>query len=873
MSTSGRRILVVDDDPWIAKMLEFVVTDAGHTAVVCKDGVDAVDKFAATMPDLVMVDVVLPRLDGLKVCEQIKRTPIGRLTPVLVFSGIYRDSTEALKFGADAFVAKPFTPQQVGALIKQLLPALPEPAPPDLAGPALKPAPGEVPLAREPLPRTLGRLAREGRTGVLTLRSRVGIKYLFFEKGNVVQVRSPATASGITTALLARGRVTPAQLENLEKTARESQGKKLLSGLLVETNLVKPEELRKLVLGQMLWEIFEAFRWREGLHAFAESPPLPASAGQYKLDVSTPHLVHWGVRRMDLTAADLDQLVPSRMSTLQRTPEAEAMLKPLLLTERDREILGLLEPKQGTKTLQEILSIAEMAGADAAPTLYTLLSLGAVLAIPPRDLPAQSAAPTGPRELQGPFANALMELWRGHETGVLRCASSLDNRVVYVSRGRPIFARSERNSERLDQMLVRAGTITPEQATRSLELQARTPHKRVGQILIEMGVLHLDALHASVKLQVQNLVLSLFTWAEGGYQFVPGPLPSEEAITLDWDTPGAVVQGLRGLPLTYIRPLAPPRDAVVERSPDEEILKELQLNSAERKLLELLVGRHPMEQLLALDFVSQEALIRGLVMFAALGLVSVQRTRKHDSIHIEPEGEGGGLVLDPFAEEPLPEPPAASAPPPPRPERVPPRFAGPALAAFEAGASTGEIAALDPRLLEGTGPHHPADEEEPGAPCPAEALPAGEDLEAQAAEFSALLSSPDGEGGFAPPSDDLAFGQQAPPSELPPQLPLRPPPPLPGAGEEMVPRHLYDALLAERNELQAKLLSVLSQQSGGAMVPRELFDQVQEEKRQAQEKLMQMMDELLRQRSGPGGMGPRRAAPVRPFPGGRKGEP
>jgi DNA-binding response OmpR family regulator len=60
MVQTGRKILVVDDDPWIAKMLEFVATDAGHTAVVCKDGVDALEKFAELMPDLVLLDVVLP---------------------------------------------------------------------------------------------------------------------------------------------------------------------------------------------------------------------------------------------------------------------------------------------------------------------------------------------------------------------------------------------------------------------------------------------------------------------------------------------------------------------------------------------------------------------------------------------------------------------------------------------------------------------------------------------------------------------------------------------------------------------------------------------------------------------------------------------
>jgi len=156
MPPSGRKILVVDDDPWIAKMLEFVASDAGHVAVVCKDGNDALEKFAEVMPDLVLLDVVLPKLDGLKVCEHIKKSPIGRLTPVLVFSGIYRDSTEAMKFGADAFLAKPFTPQQIGQQIKQMLPILPELPNADLAAPPLKPGPNETSLAQEPLPRALG---------------------------------------------------------------------------------------------------------------------------------------------------------------------------------------------------------------------------------------------------------------------------------------------------------------------------------------------------------------------------------------------------------------------------------------------------------------------------------------------------------------------------------------------------------------------------------------------------------------------------------------------------------------------------------------------------------------------------------------------
>ena len=816
MAGPGRKILVVDDDPWIAKLLEFVVSDAGHVAVVCKDGNDAIERFAEVMPDLVLLDVVLPKLDGLKVCEHIKKSPIGRLTPVLVFSGIYRDSNEALKFGADAFIAKPFTPQQIGQQIKQMLPILPETPQADLAAPPLEPAPNETLLASEPLPKALGRLYKSQATGVLTLRSRVGIKYLFLEKGHVVQVRSPATASGVTTALFARGRVTAAQLEETEKKARKSDGKKNLSQLLVETNLVSADELHKLVLSQMLWEIFEVFRWREGCHAFSEGPPLPASAGHFKLDVVTPNLIQWGVRKMDARIEDLDALVPSRMTFLARVPEAAEALKALQLTERERGIVQLID---GTKTLQEIVSIAELGGTDANPTLYTLLCTGVVvpstpLATAPKfHAPDQQKGASTARVLPGPFALAVMELWRNRETGVLRCVGPLDNRTVYISRGVPVFARSARNSDRLDQMLVRQGVITPEHSRKALELQGKTPLKRVGQIFLEMGAITLETLHSTVKTQVQNLVLSLFTWADGKYLFEPGPLPTHEAITLDWDTPGAVLQGLRGLPLSYIRPLVPPSDAVIERSPETGILAQLQLNSAEQKLLALLLGRHPMEQLLALDFIANESLLRGLVTFAALGLITVHPGASREDIAVEADDDDGEH-LDPLDHRP----PAYAKQFAAAPEYVPPKVRPP----------TNAWPAPVPR-----------------APPPRESEP--------------------GEGWTAQPSQPRKF---VPGPALAAFEAASSPPPA-----DAVPRALYDSLMREKQELQQRLFSLLDERNKSDAVPRELYDHAQAEKSQLQERMMLLLDELLRLRQSAQPEEKEERGPnVRPFPGTRKKE-
>jgi hypothetical protein len=90
---------------------------------------------------------------------------------------------------------------------------------------------------------------------------------------------------------------------------------------------------------------------------------------------------------------------------------------------------------------------------------------------------------------------------------------------------------------------------------------------------------------------------------------------------------------------------------------------------------------------------------------------------------------------------------------------------------------------------------------------------------------------------------------------------------------EAVPRALYEAIVAEKQELQQRLIAVLEERNASDRVPRELFDQVQAEKRQVQEKMMLMLDELLRLRQQPGAQEKEeRGANVHPFPGSRKNE-
>ena len=114
------QILVVDDDSSLAEMLTMVLEGEGFQVAHAVDGNDAVDKFAALQPDLVLLDVMLPFLSGVQVCERIRETsgvPIIMLTARTDTDDIVR----GLEAGADDYVVKPFNPAELLARIRARL--------------------------------------------------------------------------------------------------------------------------------------------------------------------------------------------------------------------------------------------------------------------------------------------------------------------------------------------------------------------------------------------------------------------------------------------------------------------------------------------------------------------------------------------------------------------------------------------------------------------------------------------------------------------------------------------------------------------------------------------------------------------------------
>ncbi|MCS5716336.1 MtrAB system response regulator MtrA [Herbiconiux sp. CPCC 205716] len=122
------RILVVDDDTALAEMIGIVLRAEGFDPVFCADGSEALDAFRDAKPDLVLLDLMLPGMDGIEVCGLIRAesgTPIIMLTARTDTS----DVVKGLESGADDYVVKPFNPKELVARIRTRLRPAPESTP------------------------------------------------------------------------------------------------------------------------------------------------------------------------------------------------------------------------------------------------------------------------------------------------------------------------------------------------------------------------------------------------------------------------------------------------------------------------------------------------------------------------------------------------------------------------------------------------------------------------------------------------------------------------------------------------------------------------------------------------------------------------
>ncbi|MBI5245881.1 MAG: response regulator transcription factor [Elusimicrobia bacterium] len=124
--SANKKILVVDDDPSIREILSIQLTRLGYEVVTASDGIEAVSAFSASTPDVILMDLMMPRLDGLASCQKIRaleKKAGAKRTPVLFLTArdSTHDKTSAALSGGDEFVAKPVSIQELRERLEAVL--------------------------------------------------------------------------------------------------------------------------------------------------------------------------------------------------------------------------------------------------------------------------------------------------------------------------------------------------------------------------------------------------------------------------------------------------------------------------------------------------------------------------------------------------------------------------------------------------------------------------------------------------------------------------------------------------------------------------------------------------------------------------------
>jgi DNA-binding response OmpR family regulator len=119
----GKKILIADDEPNIVVSLEFLMKQKGYAVRVASTGEDALAAIGEFGPDLILLDVMMPRMSGYDLCQRVRENPAWQAIRIIMLSAKGRDIevTKGMAVGADAYVTKPFSTKDLIAKVQELL--------------------------------------------------------------------------------------------------------------------------------------------------------------------------------------------------------------------------------------------------------------------------------------------------------------------------------------------------------------------------------------------------------------------------------------------------------------------------------------------------------------------------------------------------------------------------------------------------------------------------------------------------------------------------------------------------------------------------------------------------------------------------------
>ena len=210
------------------------------------------------------------------------------------------------------------------------------------------------------------------------------------------------------------------------------------------------------------------------------------------------------------------------------------------------------------------------------------------------------------------------DLRKGKETGTVVFSRDAEVKKVFFKNGDILFASSNLDEDRLGDFLVRTGKITSAQFEKSSEVVAKTGRK-LGAVLFEMGSLTAQDLVAQVKLQVKEIILKLFSWRDGHYQFDVGVLPVNEIIPIHMSTGDLIIDGIRVLDWKGVRKSLPSIKTILRPSTDPSLLfQSVHLDQDQQTVFSHINGRRSIQEICVLSSIGDFNTLKAIYALLAL---------------------------------------------------------------------------------------------------------------------------------------------------------------------------------------------------------------------------------------------------------------
>ncbi|HJQ98902.1 MAG TPA: DUF4388 domain-containing protein, partial [Candidatus Polarisedimenticolaceae bacterium] len=387
------------------------------------------------------------------------------------------------------------------------------------------------------VPDLVWNVCRRRATGVLQLSARGTTKKIYVDDGRIIFAASSDTNDRLGEMLLREGVIT---LDQLEQAIVKLAGGKRLGTLLVEAGHLSPDNLVRGVLSQVRAIVLGLFSWEDGEYAFLEGP-LP-TAEVVTLTMRTPEVLLQGIRQIR-SFSRMRRSVGPPTTRVRLFGGWRTTLDGLEIRDGERMLLQRIE-EAGERgiSIDRLCREVFLSNYEIYQALLAFRVLG-ILEEAERITEIPAGAVLEGRLSRLGLPDILVRLAQDGETGVLHVAQGSLERTFHVRDGVCVFATSNAIDDGLVAHLLRRGVISL--SDREETARRLLSNKRVGTILLEMGVIDETDLRATVKEQLSEIVFDTFRWDAGDFRFAAGDLPTVEDITLDRSVEDLVFAGVR----------------------------------------------------------------------------------------------------------------------------------------------------------------------------------------------------------------------------------------------------------------------------------------------------------------------------------------